>query len=174
MPLCVIIISAPLALVNSISPSESAAATISPIDSLLIALIVSVAFVTLEKFIALPFILIFDAAVEASVTSISRETRLWPVAVTLVDDETALIAIAFAAADALSDAPISISLIFMSCEAVRALVDTKSDLITVLESTSLKPNLAKSSILPLFDAYPFAVVLASTLTNVPSTFSNLM
>jgi hypothetical protein len=62
-----------------------------------------------------------------------------------------------AAADALSDAPISTSLIFMSWDDVSALVETKSDLMTVLESTSLNPNLAKSSIFPLFDAYPFAL-----------------
>jgi hypothetical protein len=43
-----------------------------------------------------------------------------------------------AAADALSDAPISTSLIFMSWDDVSALVETKSDLGTVLESTSLK------------------------------------
>jgi len=125
------------------------------------AVIVSASFETLEKFIALPFILIFDAAAEASEKFNVRVTILLPDAVTLVEDETVLIAIALDAADELSEAPISISLILISWDAVRALVETKSDRITVLESTSLNPNLAKSSILPLLDAYPLALVIAS-------------
>ena len=107
--------SAPLALVNSISPSVFADATISPIEALFIAVIVSAALVTLEKLIVFPFMLMFEAAVEASDTLTSSVTILLPEAVTLVDEETALIAMAFAAADALSDAPISTSLIFILC-----------------------------------------------------------
>jgi hypothetical protein len=86
----------------------------SPIDALFIAVIVSASLVTLEKFIAFPFILILEEAVEASEKFKSNVTKLSPDAVTFVDDETAFIAIALAAADALSDAPISTSLIFMS------------------------------------------------------------
>ena len=82
-------------------------------DALFIAVIVSVVLVTLEKFIAFPLILIFEPADEASPTLMSSVTTLLPDAVTFVDEETALIAIALAAADALSDAPISTSLIFM-------------------------------------------------------------
>ena len=59
-------ISAPLALVNKNSPLELVDAIISPIDALLIAVIVSASFVTLPKFIAVPFIFIFDAADAAS------------------------------------------------------------------------------------------------------------
>ena len=58
--------SAPLALVNSTSPSVLAEAIISPIDALFIAVIVSVVLVTLEKLIAFPLILIFEPADEAS------------------------------------------------------------------------------------------------------------
>ena len=86
----------------------------SPIDALFIAVIVSASFVTLEKFIALPLMLMFDAAAEASEKFKSNVTKLLPDAVTLVDDDTTLIAMAFAAAVALSDAPISISFILIS------------------------------------------------------------
>ena len=65
-PAWVITISAPLALANCTSPLELLEAIISPIEALLIAVIVSVLFVTLEKFIAFPFILIFEDAAEAS------------------------------------------------------------------------------------------------------------
>ena len=47
-------ISAPLALVSKNSPLEFVDAIISPIDALLIAVIVSASSVTLEKFMALP------------------------------------------------------------------------------------------------------------------------
>ena len=82
-------------------------------DALFIAVIVSVVLVTLEKFIAFPLIFISELADEASPTLMSSVTILFPEAVTFVDEETALIAIALAAADALSDAPIATSLIFM-------------------------------------------------------------
>ena len=54
------------------------------------------------------------AAVEASEKFKSNVTKLSPEAVTFVDDETELIAIALAAADALSDAPTATSFILMS------------------------------------------------------------
>ena len=59
-----IIISAPLELTNCRLPSELADATISPIAALLIADIVKDKVLALEKFIAFPFILIFEAADE--------------------------------------------------------------------------------------------------------------
>ena len=83
-------------------------------EALFIAIIVSDSLVTLEKFIAFPFILIFEDAVDASEKFKSNVTKLSPDAVTLVDDETAFIAIALAAADALSETPISISFILIS------------------------------------------------------------
>ena len=77
-------------------------------------MIVSASLVTLEKLIAFPFILIFEDAAEASEKFKSNVTKLSPDAETLVDDETALIAIAFAAAEALSDVPIETSFILIS------------------------------------------------------------
>ena len=74
-------------------------------------MIVSLALVTLEKLIAFPLMLMFEAAADASLVFISSVTILFPEAVTLVDEEIALIAMALAAADALSDAPTSVSLI---------------------------------------------------------------
>ena len=94
VPAWAIRMSAPLALASWTSPLELAVATISPIEALLIAVIVSVSLVTLEKFIAFPLILILEAAVEASEKFKSSVTKLSPEAVTLVDDETALISIA--------------------------------------------------------------------------------
>ena len=125
-----------------------AEAMISPIDALFIAVIVVAALVTLEKFIEFPFILILDAAEEASPIFTVRVTKLLPFAVTFVDEEITFIASAFAAAEALVEAPTAISFILISCEAVNALVLTKSELICVLLSISLNPNLCKSSIFP--------------------------
>ena len=60
----------------------------------------------------------------------------------------AFIATALAAADELVDDPTAVSLILISCEDVNEFAETRSELIWVDESTSLKPNLARSSILP--------------------------
>ena len=79
---------------------------------------------------------------------------------------------AFAAAEALVDEPTAVSFILMSCEEVSAFVETRSELIWVLESTSLNPNLARSSILPWLLVYPLASVLASILTKLPSLFAS--
>ncbi len=68
-----------------------------------------------------------------------------------------MIAIALAAADELEDVPSEISFILMSWDVVKVLDETRSDLIIVLESTSLKPNLAKSSMLPLFPLSVFYI-----------------
>ena len=100
VPLCSITMSAPLALVNKNSPLELVDAIISPIDELLIAVIVSASLVTLEKFIAIPLIFIFEEAEEASSKFRLTVTILLPEAVTFVDEETLLMAIAFAAAEA--------------------------------------------------------------------------
>ena len=99
-------------------------------------------------------------------------TKLFPDAVTFVVAEIALIETAFAAADEFVEAPTAVSFILISCEAVKAFVETMSELICVLESTSLKPNLAKSSMLPWLLVYPLARVFASILTKVPSLFTN--
>ena len=76
---------------------------ISPIEALFIAVIVSASLVTVEKLIAFPFILIFEAAEEASEIFNVKVTKLSPEALTFVDEETALIAIAFEAAEELSE-----------------------------------------------------------------------
>ena len=70
------IISAPLQLSNCSSPSEFDVATISPIDAPFIAAIVVVKFVTLEKFIAFPLMLMLDEAVDASLLVKATVTRL--------------------------------------------------------------------------------------------------
>ena len=154
-----IIMSAPLELTNWRFPSVLADATISPIAALFIAVIVDDNVFALEKLIAFPLILIFDAAEEAWELFTVIVTKLFPDAVTLVVEEIALIETAFAAAE-LVDAPTAVSFIFISWDAVNAFVETKSELICVFESTSLKPNLAKSSIFPWLLVYPLARVLA--------------
>mgnify|MGYP003307807803 CR=1 FL=1 len=63
------------------------------------------------KLIEFPFILIFEDAEDASEKFKSSVTKLSPDAVTFVDEETVLIAIAFEAAEELSDAPISTTFI---------------------------------------------------------------
>ena len=61
-------------------------------------------------------------------------------AVTLVEEDTVFIAIALDAAEDEDDAPIEVSFIFISCEVVKAFVDTNPDVTIVLESISLKPK----------------------------------
>ena len=58
------------------SPLELEAATISPIAALLIAVIVRVKEFALEKFIALPFMLIFEAPPDVSELLTSTVTKL--------------------------------------------------------------------------------------------------
>ena len=52
------------------------------------------------------------------------------------------IAIAFDAAEDEDDAPIEVSLIFISCDVVNAFVETNPDEIIVLESISLKSKIS--------------------------------
>ncbi len=108
-----IIMSAPLELTNWRFPSVLADATISPIAALFIAVIVDDNVLALEKLIAFPFILIFDAAEEAWELFTVIVTKLFPDAVTLVEEVIELIATAFAAADELVDAPTDVSFIFI-------------------------------------------------------------
>ena len=68
--------SAPLELNSWRFPSVLAEATISPIAALLIAVMVDDNVLALEKLIAFPFILILEAAEEASVWFKSRVTKL--------------------------------------------------------------------------------------------------
>ena len=68
--------SAPLELINWRFPSELADATISPIAALFIAVIVADNVLALEKLIAFPFILIFEAAEDASELSTTIVTKL--------------------------------------------------------------------------------------------------
>ena len=75
-PPWVIIISAPLELTNWRFPEEFDDATMSPIAALLIAVIVAVNVLALEKFIAFPLILIFEAAEDASELSTTIVTKL--------------------------------------------------------------------------------------------------
>ena len=76
-------------------------------------------------------ILIFDAAEEDWELFTVIVTKLFPDAVTLVVAEIALIETAFAAADELVDAPTAVSFILISWDAVKAFVETKSELICV-------------------------------------------
>ena len=76
VPPCSIVILAPLELTNWRLPAELAEATISPIAALFIAAIVSVKVLALEKFMAFPFMLIFEAASEVSELSTSIVTKL--------------------------------------------------------------------------------------------------
>ena len=84
VPLWVIIISTPLALVSSSCPDELISATKSPMLALLIAVTTSLSLVTLEKSTVLPFIATWEAdGIFEKLNSIV--TKLLAVAVTLVE-----------------------------------------------------------------------------------------
>ena len=125
------VISTPLGLLISKFPSEFADAIRSPIEALLMAVITELTSEVLEKSTVLPFIETWDAEGKF-VKSKPNVTKLNAEAVTLVDEEIAFIETALAEAEELVDVPNDISLIFILCEFVKALDETKAEVIIVL------------------------------------------